>query len=119
MGLAVASVIVLGLATNWVAAGLLALTIGFYVFVYTMWLKRRTPQNIVIGGAAGAGGLVVSLKSSRPAVLALPASVTVPAGASAASFTLSSTSVTRNRSVTVTATASGRSVVAVVTVVRR
>ena len=44
----------MGLALNWVAAGLLALTIGFYVFVYTIWLKRRTPQNIVIGGAAGA-----------------------------------------------------------------
>jgi protoheme IX farnesyltransferase len=42
------------LALNWVAAGLLTLTIGFYVFVYTIWLKRRTPQNIVIGGAAGA-----------------------------------------------------------------
>ena len=39
---------------NWVAGALLALTIGFYVFVYTMWLKRSTPQNIVIGGAAGA-----------------------------------------------------------------
>src|SRR5690606_31862429 len=37
-----------------VAAAILALTIGFYVFIYTMWLKRRTPQNIVIGGAAGA-----------------------------------------------------------------
>lgn len=48
------SVLVMGLAVNWVAAALLALTIGFYVFVYTMWLKRRTPQNIVIGGAAGA-----------------------------------------------------------------
>jgi protoheme IX farnesyltransferase len=48
------SVICLGLMVNWVAAGLLALTIGFYVFVYTMWLKRSTPQNIVIGGAAGA-----------------------------------------------------------------
>jgi len=48
------SVLVMGLAVNWVAALLLALTIGFYVFVYTMWLKRRTPQNIVIGGAAGA-----------------------------------------------------------------
>ena len=48
------SVLVLGLATNWLAAGLLAFTIGFYLFVYTMWLKRRTPQNIVIGGAAGA-----------------------------------------------------------------
>jgi heme o synthase len=52
--LAVGSVICLGLMVNWVAAGLLALTIGFYLFVYTMWLKRRTPQNIVIGGAAGA-----------------------------------------------------------------
>jgi protoheme IX farnesyltransferase len=39
---------------NWVAGALLALTIAFYVIVYTMWLKRRTPQNIVIGGAAGA-----------------------------------------------------------------
>jgi protoheme IX farnesyltransferase len=47
-------VICLGLMANWLAAGLLALTIGFYVFVYTMWLKRLTPQNIVIGGAAGA-----------------------------------------------------------------
>src|SRR5215212_8176414 len=52
--LAVGAVVVMGLAVNWVAAELLALTIGFYVFVYTMWLKRRTPQNIVIGGAAGA-----------------------------------------------------------------
>ena len=52
--LAVGSVAVMGVAVNWVAAELLALTIGFYVFVYTMWLKRRTPQNIVIGGAAGA-----------------------------------------------------------------
>ena len=52
--LAVGSVICLGLMANWLAAGLLALTIAFYVFVYTMWLKRLTPQNIVIGGAAGA-----------------------------------------------------------------
>ncbi len=52
--LAVGSVAVMGLGANWAAAGLLALTICFYVFVYTMWLKRRTPQNIVIGGAAGA-----------------------------------------------------------------
>ena len=52
--LAAGSVVVMGLAVNWVAAELLALTIGFYVFVYTIWLKRRTPQNIVIGGAAGA-----------------------------------------------------------------
>ncbi|MTI18648.1 protoheme IX farnesyltransferase [Rhodobacteraceae bacterium RKSG542] len=48
------SVVTLGLATNWVAAGLLAFTIFFYVVIYTMWLKRSTPQNIVIGGAAGA-----------------------------------------------------------------
>ena len=52
--LAVGSVLLMELAVNLVAAALLALTIGFYVFVYTMWLKRRTPQNIVIGGAAGA-----------------------------------------------------------------
>ena len=48
------SVMILGLATNWVAAALLAFTIFFYAVVYTMWLKRSTPQNIVIGGAAGA-----------------------------------------------------------------
>ena len=48
------SVMLLGVAVNWMAAALLALAIAFYVFVYTVWLKRRTPQNIVIGGAAGA-----------------------------------------------------------------
>jgi len=52
--LAVGSVVVLGLLVNVIAAALLAVTIAFYVGVYTMWLKRRTPQNIVIGGAAGA-----------------------------------------------------------------
>jgi protoheme IX farnesyltransferase len=52
--LAIGSVTLMGLAVNWLAAGLLAAAIAFYVFVYTMWLKRRTPQNIVIGGAAGA-----------------------------------------------------------------
>ncbi|MBW6400637.1 heme o synthase [Roseomonas sp. HJA6] len=52
--LAVASVTVMWMATNVAAAVVLALSIAFYVFVYTMWLKRRTPQNIVIGGAAGA-----------------------------------------------------------------
>jgi protoheme IX farnesyltransferase len=52
--LAVASVLVMYLATNVVAALILATSIAFYVFVYTVWLKRRTPQNIVIGGAAGA-----------------------------------------------------------------
>ncbi|HET7911604.1 MAG TPA: heme o synthase [Pseudolabrys sp.] len=48
------SVATLGLLVNWLAAGLLAFTIFFYVAVYTVWLKRSTPQNIVIGGAAGA-----------------------------------------------------------------
>jgi len=52
--LAIGSVTVMGLAVNIVAASLLALAILFYVFVYTVWLKRRTPQNIVIGGASGA-----------------------------------------------------------------
>ena len=52
--LAVASVIALGLMVNLLAAALLAFTIFFYVVIYTMWLKRWTPQNIVIGGAAGA-----------------------------------------------------------------
>ncbi|MCO4777400.1 MULTISPECIES: heme o synthase [Lentibacter] len=54
MFLSVFAVIMLALASNLVAAGLLAFTIFFYVVVYTMWLKRWTPQNIVIGGAAGA-----------------------------------------------------------------
>lgn len=54
MTLSVFSVVMLGLATNWFAAGFLAFTIFFYVVIYTMWLKRWTPQNIVIGGAAGA-----------------------------------------------------------------
>jgi protoheme IX farnesyltransferase len=52
--LAVTSVVLMGLAVNAMAGAALAVSIGFYVFVYTMWLKRRTPQNIVIGGAAGA-----------------------------------------------------------------
>jgi protoheme IX farnesyltransferase len=54
MFLSAMSVFVLGMATNWFAAAFLAFTIFFYVVVYTMWLKRLTPQNIVIGGAAGA-----------------------------------------------------------------
>src|SRR5882757_4449268 len=52
--LAAFSVAVLALLVSWLAAALLAFTIFFYVVIYTMWLKRRTPQNIVIGGAAGA-----------------------------------------------------------------
>ena len=54
MLLSIFSVLLMAVATNFVAAALLAAAILFYVFVYTIWLKRRTPQNIVIGGAAGA-----------------------------------------------------------------
>ncbi len=54
LGLSGISIVMLWLATNWVAAALLAFTIFFYAVVYSMWLKRLTPQNIVIGGAAGA-----------------------------------------------------------------
>jgi len=52
--LSVVSVMLIGLAANWLSAALLAFTIVFYALVYTVWLKRSTPQNIVIGGAAGA-----------------------------------------------------------------
>jgi len=52
--LAAFSVAILGLAANWLAAALLVFTIVFYIAIYTIWLKRRTAQNIVIGGAAGA-----------------------------------------------------------------
>ncbi|MDO9458521.1 MAG: heme o synthase, partial [Alphaproteobacteria bacterium] len=52
--LSLGSILLIGIAVNATSAALLALTIGFYLFIYTMWLKRRTPQNIVIGGAAGA-----------------------------------------------------------------
>jgi heme o synthase len=70
--LAVASVLVMGLATNWFAAGVLAVSIGFYVFVYTAWLKRRTPQNIVIGGAAGAFPAVIGWAAVTGGTALLP-----------------------------------------------
>jgi protoheme IX farnesyltransferase len=54
VGVGAFSVLLMGLATNWLAAALLAASILFYVIIYTMWLKPRTAQNIVIGGAAGA-----------------------------------------------------------------
>jgi protoheme IX farnesyltransferase len=54
LALSIFSVMTMGVGLNWTAAGLLAFANVFYVVVYTMWLKRRTPQNIVIGGAAGA-----------------------------------------------------------------
>ncbi|HSM19333.1 MAG TPA: UbiA family prenyltransferase, partial [Hyphomicrobiales bacterium] len=52
--LALGAVVVLGVYVNWAASALLAFTIFFYAVIYTMWLKRSTPHNIVIGGAAGA-----------------------------------------------------------------
>jgi protoheme IX farnesyltransferase len=54
VALSVASVLLMGLAIGWLAAGILAVSIVYYAVVYTMWLKPRTPQNIVIGGGAGA-----------------------------------------------------------------
>lgn len=54
IGLAAFSVGIMGVAVNWISAGLLAFSIFFYAVVYTIWLKPNTPQNIVIGGAAGA-----------------------------------------------------------------
>ncbi len=70
--LALLSVGLLGLTTNWVAAGLLASAILFYVFIYTVWLKRRTPQNIVIGGAAGAFPPLIGWASVTGDVAAMP-----------------------------------------------
>ncbi|MEP2989934.1 MAG: heme o synthase [Parasphingorhabdus sp.] len=54
IGLSVFSVVLMGVAVNWFSAAFLAFSIFFYAVVYTIWLKRSTPQNIVIGGAAGA-----------------------------------------------------------------
>ena len=71
--LAVGSVTTLALATNWVAAALLAGAILFYAVVYTRWLKPRTPQNIVIGGAAGAFPPVIGWAAATGDVTALPA----------------------------------------------
>ncbi|HME21000.1 MAG TPA: heme o synthase [Acetobacteraceae bacterium] len=70
--LAAGSVIVMGLAVNLAAASVLALSIAFYVFVYTIWLKRRTPQNIVIGGAAGAFPPVIGWAAVTGSVDLLP-----------------------------------------------
>lgn len=72
VGLSFFSVILMGLAVNWLAAGILALSILFYVFVYTIWLKPRTAQNIVIGGAAGAFPPVIGWAAMAGEVSALP-----------------------------------------------
>ncbi|HEV7659778.1 MAG TPA: heme o synthase [Allosphingosinicella sp.] len=73
VGLAFFSVVLMGVATNWLAASILAASILFYVFVYTIWLKRRTPQNIVIGGAAGAFPPVIGWAAATGDVAMLPA----------------------------------------------
>jgi protoheme IX farnesyltransferase len=70
--LAAAAILTLGCTTNLAAAALLALTIFHYVFVYTVWLKRRTPQNIVIGGAAGALPPVVAWVAASGTLAAEP-----------------------------------------------
>ena len=74
VGLSIMSVAMLGLFANWLSASILAFTIFFYAVIYTMWLKRITPQNIVIGGAAGAfppmiGGAIASGSVSVESVL--------------------------------------------------
>jgi len=72
VGLAFFSVILMELAINRVAAAVLAVSILFYVLVYTVWLKRRTPQNIVIGGAAGAFPPVIGWAAATGNVTLLP-----------------------------------------------
>ena len=72
VGLSFFSVLLMGFATNWLAAAVLAVSILFYVFVYTIWLKRRTPQNIVIGGAAGAFPPVIGWAAATGDVTLLP-----------------------------------------------
>ncbi len=72
VGLSFFSVLLMGVAANWVAAAILAVSILFYVLVYTVWLKRRTPQNIVIGGAAGAFPPVIGWAAATGDVTLLP-----------------------------------------------
>jgi protoheme IX farnesyltransferase len=72
VGVAVFSVLLMGLAVNLLAAGILAASILFYVFIYTIWLKRRTPQNIVIGGAAGAFPPLIGWAAATGHVALLP-----------------------------------------------
>jgi protoheme IX farnesyltransferase len=72
VGLGIFSVLLMGLATNWLAAALLAVSILFYLIVYTMWLKPRTAQNIVIGGAAGAFPPLIGWVAATGHFAALP-----------------------------------------------
>ena len=72
VGLAAFSVILMDVATNHLAAAILAVSILFYVLVYTVWLKRRTAQNIVIGGAAGAFPPLIGWAAATGDVTTLP-----------------------------------------------
>jgi len=72
VGVAAFSVILMGLAVNLVAAAILAVSILFYVLIYTVWLKRRTPQNIVIGGAAGAFPPLIGWAAATGQIAVLP-----------------------------------------------
>ena len=72
VALSVASVLLMGLAVNWLAAGILALSIVYYAVVYTIWLKPRTPQNIVIGGGAGAFPPMIGWVAVTGEITAMP-----------------------------------------------
>ncbi|MBB5984838.1 heme o synthase [Sphingobium lignivorans] len=72
VGLSFFSVLLMGVATNWFAAAVLAVSILFYVFIYTIWLKPRTAQNIVIGGAAGAFPPLIGWAAVTGDIAALP-----------------------------------------------
>jgi protoheme IX farnesyltransferase len=72
VGVGALSVILMGLAVNYVAAAILLVSILFYVLIYTVWLKRRTPQNIVIGGAAGAFPPLIGWAAATGEVALLP-----------------------------------------------
>jgi len=72
VGLGSLSVVLMGLAVNWLSAVILAASILFYVLVYTVWLKRRTPQNIVIGGAAGAFPPMIGWVAATDSITLMP-----------------------------------------------
>jgi len=72
VGLGAFSVVLMGFAVNLLAAGILAVSILFYVFIYTIWLKPRTPQNIVIGGAAGAFPPLIGWAAATGSLAPLP-----------------------------------------------
>lgn len=72
IALSAASLVIMGLAVGWLAAGILAIAIVYYAVVYTMWLKPRTPQNIVIGGGAGAFPPMIGWVAVTGEVTAMP-----------------------------------------------